>query len=118
MKLLIAGSREFNDYSLLKSSIKTKPSTIISGGTRGTDKLGEQYADEFGLYLDIYPAYWDKFGKKAGYIRNEIMGRACDVGIIFWDGKSKGTKNMIDILEKLGKPYKVVLYNDLEDDEF
>jgi len=73
---------------------------IVSGGAKGADQLGEQYAKENNYNLRIFPADWDKYGKKAGYIRNEEMAKYADACVCFWDGKSKGTKMMIELAKK------------------
>lgn len=116
-KVIIAGSRNFNDYELLKEktdkllSNKIKEGydiTIISGGARGADKLGERYAKERGFNLIVCNADWDRYGKSAGYRRNVEMSKIGDALIAFWNGQSRGTKNMIDIMMKTKKPYRVI----------
>jgi len=107
MKIIIAGSRNFNDYNLLKSSCDNLLTQftnieIVSGTARGADKLGERYARERGYDIKQFPANWDKFGKSAGYIRNDEMAQYSDMLIAFWDGTSKGTKHMIDLANKRG----------------
>lgn len=104
MRIIIAGSREFNDYEYLKqrcnqviSFLELKDITIISGTANGADKLGEQYAKEKGYEIKQYPANWNKYGKSAGYLRNVEMAENADVLIAFWRNQSKGTKHMIDI---------------------
>lgn len=52
--------------------------------------------------VEKYPANWDKYGKSAGYIRNEEMAKVADSLLAIWDGKSRGTKHMIDIATKKG----------------
>jgi len=108
LKVIVAGSRNFDDYETLKSvcdyiignpEIKVE---LISGNANGADKLGEKYAMEKKYELKIFKADWDKHGKKAGHIRNKEMGEYGNLLIAFWDGKSKGTKNMIDIAKKKG----------------
>lgn len=69
---------------------------IISGNAKGIDKLGERYAKENGYKLLLYPANWDKYGKKAGPIRNSEMIKIANLLIAIWDGNSKGTKDIID----------------------
>jgi len=107
MKVIIAGSRDFNDYNLLKTSCDNLLTQftnieIVSGTARGADKLGERYARERGYDIKQFPANWDKFGKSAGYIRNDEMAQYADMLIAFWDGTSKGTKHMIDLANKRG----------------
>jgi hypothetical protein len=105
MRVVIAGGREFNDYELLREICDEHifpDSEIVSGGARGTDTLGERYATETGRGLKIFPADWSKHGKGAGHIRNKQMAEYSDMLIAFWDGESKGTKNMIETSTKLG----------------
>ena len=105
MRVVIAGGRKFDNYELLREIcdgvIPVTPE-IVSGGARGTDKLGERYAKEKGFDLKLFPAEWDKHGKGAGHIRNRQMAEYGDMLIAFWDGESKGTKNMIETSMKLG----------------
>jgi hypothetical protein len=111
MKLIIAGSRDFEDYEYLKeniSSINGVITEVVSGTARGADRLGERYADEHGIKCKKIPANWDKYGKSAGYKRNEQMAKYADNLIAFWDGKSKGTGHMIDIAKRLGLNVHVV----------
>jgi hypothetical protein len=115
MKVIIAGSRNFNDYNLLKTSCDNLLTQftnieIVSGTARGADKLGERYAREKGYDIKQFPANWDKHGKSAGYIRNDEMAQYADMLIAFWDGTSKGTKHMIDLANKRGIKVEIVNY--------
>lgn len=113
MKIAIIGSRDFNDKSLLNQILepyKSKITYIISGGARGADTLGEEWANENGVKTQIFYANWDKHGKQAGFIRNVDIIESCDGCIAFWDGESKGTKHSLSLCEKLGKPVKIVKY--------
>lgn len=118
-RVIIAGSRDFSDYDLLKTKLDYFLSkkvadgykiVIVSGAAKGADKLGERYAKERGYYIDSYPADWDRYGKRAGYLRNVEMANAADALIAFWDGVSKGTKHMIDIAESKQLLKRVVYY--------
>lgn len=106
MKLIIAGSRSFKDYNLLKSTIDNYISNIdkreleiVSGCALGADKLGEKYALENNIEVVKFPANWDKYGKQAGYLRNLQMAEFATDCIVFRvDGiKSKGSTHMINI---------------------
>lgn len=117
-KVIIAGSRGFSNYKLLREQCnkylrekrKTSNIIIVSGHARGADTLGEKYAQDEGFALEIYPAQWKKLGKQAGYRRNEQMAEVADALIAFWDGESKGTKHMIDIMNAKSLQVKVVEY--------
>lgn len=119
IKVIIAGTRDFNDYAFLKKNVdyflqginpNNEEIEIVSGNARGADKLGERYAKEHNLPVKLFPANWDKYGKRAGYLRNQEMANYSDVLIAFWDEKSKGTKHMIDIAKKQGLTVIVVGY--------
>ena len=101
MKVIIAGSRDIDDYDIIDAAVKRSGyniTEVVSGTARGPDKLGEEYAINHDIPIKKFPADWNYHGKVAGYIRNKEMGDYCDAAIILWDGKSKGTKNMIDIM--------------------
>lgn len=115
MRVIIAGGRAFDDYDLLCSKCDTVLSEqsdieIVSGTARGADTLGERYANERGYRIKQFPADWNKYGKRAGYLRNEQMALYADALIAFWDGESKGTKHMIELAKKHGLKVKVIQY--------
>ena len=109
-RVIIAGTRDFSDYQLLRDkcdailSAKRQDSNIIivSGTARGADRLGERYAKERGFQLRQFPADWLNDEKKAGPIRNAKMADNADALIAFWDGESRGTKNMIETAKRKG----------------
>ena len=113
MKLLIAGSRSFNNYPFLCERVDffvgdKEISSVICGMARGPDLLGKRYAEERGILVEEFPADWS-LGLQAGYLRNVEMGNVASHAVIFWDGKSKGSKHMIDIVKRLNKPCRVVM---------
>ena len=113
-RVIIAGSRNFNDYDLLCKEcdgvlhgLNPADVEIVSGGCTGADALGERYAHERGYGLSIFEANWKKFGKSAGPRRNALMGvyaQQADDGVLmaFPVGESKGTRNMISTAEFYG----------------
>lgn len=105
MKVIIAGSRTFNDFELLCNKCNeiigdTKDVEIVSGAAYGADQLGEEYAAEMLFDLKQFHPDWGKYKKSAGYIRNEEMAKYADMLIAFWNGESRGTKHMIDLAHK------------------
>lgn len=100
MKTIIAGSRDICDYDVLLEAISKCPweiTEVISGRARGVDRMGERWANEHGIPIDPHPAKWTKYGKAAGGIRNAEMADVADATIAIWDGKSSGTRNMIEL---------------------
>ncbi len=115
MKIIIAGSRTITDYDIVFDALfhfcwdnklelegKLNVPEIVSGHAKGVDIIGEKIAKNHNLKVTIFPADWNKYGKRAGYLRNEQMADYADALIAIWDGKSKGTKHMIDIAKRKG----------------
>lgn len=116
-RVIIAGGRYFSDYELLQEKCdaflqdKTgEDIVIISGHASGADALGERYAEEKGYKIETYTADWKKYGRAAGPIRNEQMANIANALIVFWDGKSRGTKSMINLAKKRGLQVLVAQY--------
>lgn len=98
MKTIIAGSRTCTDYNTLLNAVRKinwKITAILSGNANGADKLGIRYAKEHDIPFLLYNAEWDKYGKKAGIVRNLEMIKVADALIALWDGRSSGTKHVI-----------------------
>lgn len=105
MKVIIAGSRSIFEYNLVEEAVEESGfdiSCVVSGMAKGVDVLGEQWAIKHIKNIHYCPANWNKHGKSAGYIRNAEMADIADALIAIWDGKSKGTKHMIDIAKTKG----------------
>jgi len=105
MKVIIAGSRGIADYDVVEKAIKESGfeiTEIVSGGARGPDQIGEQYATRNSITLKQFIPDWRQFGRQAGYLRNEKMANYGEALIAVWDGESKGTKHMIDLATKKG----------------
>jgi hypothetical protein len=112
MRTIIAGSRGITHLRYIKEAVEKSGfliTEIVSGGARGVDRLGEEYAKHAGVDLVIFPANWTKNGKAAGHIRNERMAEYAIADdsrpgglIAVWDGKSRGTQSMIRYADDLG----------------
>lgn len=117
IRMIIAGGRDFQDYERLEQNfdswmegVDNDNITIISGGARGADRLGERIAEEYNLDLKIYPANWETYGKKAGYIRNQQMANNATHLLAAWDRQSRGTMHMINIAQNMGLQTLVINY--------
>lgn len=110
MKIIVAGSRHFTDYEFVKGKMDNlflphfKPEQIICGMCPGADLLGKRWAEENGIDVIEFPANFKLLGKAAGPVRNAQMAEYGDGLILFWNGKSKGSANMLKCMEILGKP--------------
>ena len=113
--VVIAGCRDYSNYEEAKAFIVSclaeyegnDPITILSGGCRGADLLGERFANEHAFPIKRYLPEWKKYGKAAGPMRNKQMVDACHKVICFWDGKSKGTESLIQYAKKREKKVEI-----------
>lgn len=101
MRTIIAGSRTAT-FVHVRAAVDACPfkdaiTCVISGTARGADTFGEHIAAVEGWAVDRKPADWTRYGKRAGYLRNEEMAQAAEALIAVWDGGSKGTGHMIEI---------------------
>ena len=121
MRVVIAGTRykdsinkiPFDDYALVVQSVVRSGfdiTEVVCGDAIGVDKLGERWATAFDVdiyYMPVTPMEWKQYGKVAGPMRNRRMAEYCDAAIIIWDGVSPGTRNMIDEMIRVKKPYYI-----------
>lgn len=115
-KVIIAGGRDFNNYEGMSACLDrllknvSDKIEVVCGMARGADRLGERYAKEHGYKVIYMPADWDIDGRSAGFKRNVKMAEYADALVAFWDGKSSGTRHMIETAEKMGLDIRVKKY--------
>ena len=122
MKVIIAGGRDFNNYSLLEKEVDRiltgiTDIEVVSGAARGADNLGTVYARQHGYAVRTFIADWELYGKSAGFARNGDMAayaKGDGMLIAFWDGKSSGTRHMINIAKSTGLIVHVFNYTKKE----
>lgn len=105
VQLVVAGTREYSNRDeifarLDKYHQRCKDAgtelIIIEGEARGPDLISREWAEARGVPFRPYPADWDEYGKRAGFIRNEEMAKVGTHVLAFWDGQSNGTNDMIE----------------------
>ena len=84
---------------------------VVSGCSYGADKLGERWAEENGISVKEFPGRWKKHGRRAGPIRNGQMAKYGNAAVVFWDGESRGSKNMIKQAREFGLRLWVIRFN-------
>lgn len=110
MKVIIAGSRNVKDYSLVVQSVQRSGfdiTEVVCGGATGPDTLGEQWAINNNIPVKHMPADWNRYGNSAGPMRNRQMAEYADAAIVIWDGESRGSRNMIENMIRRKKPYYI-----------
>jgi len=107
MRILICGSRNFDDEQAIQALLAQydpAEDTIIEGAAPGADTLAFLVGRKLGFSVDVYPADWNKYGRRAGYVRNKQMldeGRP-DIVHAFPVGRSVGTRMMIKLAQDAG----------------
>lgn len=111
MKVIIAGSRNFNNYNLVEETIEKlglEIDEVVYGGAAGADYMGLLWARKHQVKVKTFLAEWSAYGGAAGPLRNKQMAEYGDYLLAFWNGKSKGTRSMINEMKKKGKHGEVI----------
>lgn len=100
MKLIIAGSRHYPPHQADQLVAKAMqhiptPERVISGTANGIDQAGERWAEANGVPVERMPADWSAHGRAAGPLRNRGMAAKADALLLIWDGRSRGSANML-----------------------
>ena len=105
MLVLACGSRSWVSSSVIQSYLRRLPSgtVLMHGGARGADVCAGQVAQQLGFAVRVFLADWRRFGRSAGFRRNELMlSESPDLVIAFWDGRSRGTAHMLALARCAG----------------
>ena len=128
---IIAGSRTVEHIEHVEMAIEAsgfRITEVLSGCAAGADLFGEQWAKRRLIPILRFPAKWNdlshpnaliktnatgrKYDARAGHRRNEEMCRYADQLIAIWDGKSRGTADVIDRARRYGLAVFVFNYGE------
>ena len=107
MRVAIVGSRGVFDICLEK--YVTTEDEIVSGGAVGVDRCATEYARKNGMKLTEFLPQYSRYGRAAPILRNKEIVDYADKIVVFWDGRSSGTRSVIEYANKIGKPCEVVI---------
>ena len=107
MKIAVIGSRNLT-VTDLKKYLPENIDEIVSGGAKGIDTCAKTYVQNNNIKLTEFLPDYDKYGKSAPLKRNDLIIEYSDMVLAFWDGKSRGTKYVIDCCKKNNK--KIIVY--------
>jgi len=114
MRVAIVGSRNYGKLELVRERVRQLLAeygddlVILTGGARGVDTVAEEEGRKLGVTVLVDKAEWDKFGRKAGPMRNARLAYSCDRMIAFWDGESRGTQSAMNHANHMVKPLEVI----------
>jgi hypothetical protein len=116
MRILVTGSRDWTDkitiYETLSQvwvSGEYNMPTLVSGACpTGADRMAEEYAEAYNWNIELHPAEWEKYGKRAGFLRNkEMVDLGADICLAFIKNNSKGASMTLKLAEEAGMSTKV-----------
>lgn len=120
MKLVIAGTRnavitpndifyKFHDIFGFGEQGEAWPEHVLHGNSGNVDNAAQTlWCRSSSTLVTPYTADWKGEGRAAGPIRNAKMAEDGDVLLAFWDGKSRGTLDMITKMTQVGKPTHII----------
>ncbi|MDR3303890.1 MAG: SLOG family protein [Treponema sp.] len=108
MKLAIIGSRAIHTLHI-DDYIHEKPDCIISGGATGIDTIAWGWAVDNNIEIIVIRPNYNIYGRAAPLRRNDIIIEKADKIVAFWDGKSRGTKYVIDKAQKMNKDIEIIM---------
>ncbi len=106
-RILVTGSPEWTDFAIVEAlrEWKAPAAVLVEGGARGADRLAATIWRAWGLTVEEHPADWDRYGRRAGYLRNrEMIAAGADVCLAFILDNSRGATHCANAAETAGIP--------------
>lgn len=115
MRVLVTGSRNWTDSAVVKAQLTDLASrrrehmTLVHGAAKGADTIAASLADHMGWDVEAFPAEWDRFGRRAGPVRNQLMvDHGADICLVFPLPDSRGTWDCVRRAKAAGIPLVIV----------
>jgi hypothetical protein len=113
MKILVTGSRTWTDTDVIHQVLRRlaqvavdldEVPVLISGNCpTGADAIAEEFWARSPYPMELHPADWHQYGKRAGFVRNAQMVKLePDVCVAFCKNGSKGTTMCGELAETAG----------------
>ena len=110
MRVAIIGSRNLRIENIEKY-IPDECGEIVTGGARGIDTCAAEYARSKGIKLTEFLPDYRRYGRGAPIIRNREIIEYAQRVVVIWDGRSRGSDNVIKECTKRGVDVRVFLIN-------
>ena len=120
-RLLVTGSRDWEDsltvgrelYRWWESTGCDRDALLVHGGARGLDQMAAGIWMGQGLIVEVYTAEWERWGKRAGYIRNaEMVNAGADACLAFIRNGSRGATMCASLASQAGIPTRILSQDD------
>lgn len=103
MKTIISGSKDIDNYQIVKDAIKESNfniTKVVSRGSRGVARLGEKYAKENNIEIKLFYPNFSTYGNNTGIMQDIMMINYSYGMIIIWDGLDREIEYMIKYAKK------------------
>jgi hypothetical protein len=111
MKIAVIGSRNLHVENL-EDYLPLNCTEIVSGGAKGVDRSAAEFAKAHTIKLTEFIPQYSVYGKAAPIVRNKQIVDYADYVLAFWDGRSAGTRSVINYCEKKQKQHKIILFQE------
>lgn len=123
MRILVTGSRDWTDQVVIVQALWDTAMQMVREGyvpvlvhgacPTGADHIADMAWSTNQWEVERHPADWDKFGKRAGYLRNkEMVDSGIDVCLAFIKNGSKGATMTLNLADAAGIPTKIYREDD------
>jgi hypothetical protein len=116
MRVLVCGSRDWTDWEAIGARLTDlelfdaadRSVRLLHGAARGADELAARLGEGLGFEVVAYPADWERYGRRAGILRNlAMLDTRPDLVLAFQRNGSRGTQHTINEARKRGIPVEV-----------
>ena len=109
VSVLVCGGRKFNEWPAMQRALdRISPDIIIHGAAGGADSMAGRYARENNIPCRDFPAEWRRYGKSAGYRRNQQMLDEGKPNLVVAFPGGPGTQNMVEISRQQGFEVNII----------
>jgi hypothetical protein len=127
MRVLVTGSREWDDAQTIWTALdavavglaeaRTPTLTVVHGAAKGADELADRWVrthtGELHVTAERHPALWQRYGRRAGIFRNELMiSKGADLVLAFIRDDSPGATHCAELAADRGFPLRVWRYGE------
>ncbi len=109
-RVCVSGSRDYEHLANVDRVLLALPRgiVVVHGGAEGVDRRADEVARRVGVEVEVWKADWERYGRRAGPLRNRQMVASCDFLLAFWNGVSRGTASAIQAAVDEDVPFEIV----------
>jgi hypothetical protein len=108
---MVTGSRTWTDADAIDATLSRYAlagAEFVHGGAGGADQMAADWCRLWSVGETMFLPDYATHGSRAPHVRNDAMLDVAGAVVAFWDGKSRGTKSVIEKAEKRSIPVEVI----------